>query len=200
MNSGNALLQPKFMTDNMYFSRKSRKCQQIAIVKVMVDKLNGSEMLSYYEELWGENGIREIKEQEQRILTSQNSLCKYYVELGLVDKCNIYSSMLSDYHRTIISRWRLSNHKLNIETGRYTKPKTKREDRVCTLWNVLEDEYHVIYDCPRYDQPRHTYRYLTENTEIKEFLNPRFEVIEQTANYIHAIEAIHNELKSWMGM
>ena len=180
----------------VFFQKISKMSADEAIVKVMVDKLKGSGMLSYYEELRGENGIREIKEREQRILTSQNSLCKYYVELGLVDKCNIYSSMLSDYHRIIISRWRLSNHKLNIETGRYTKPKTKREDRICTLCNVLEDEYHVIYDCPHYDQPRHTYRYLTENTEIKEFLNPRFEVMEQTANYIHAIEAIHNELKS----
>ena len=46
-----------------------------------------------------------------------------------------------DYKRAVISRWRLSNHKLRIELGRYTRPPTPREERTYTNCGVLEDEY-----------------------------------------------------------
>ena len=125
----------------IFFQKLYRLTTDNAIVKVVIEKFNGhSSMLQYYENLRGNNGDREIEERKQRILTSTNSLCQYYCELHLHERCMIYTSMLSDYFRTVITRWRLSNHRLNIETGRYTKPKTPREDRVCSMCMVLEDE------------------------------------------------------------
>ena len=153
-----------------FFQKISNMSADDAIVKLMIEKFIGCEMLTHYETLRDKNGIREIEEREQRIRTSTNSMCMYYCNLQLLDKSVIYNSMISDYHRTVISRWRLSNHRLNIETGRYTKPKTKREDRVCTLCNVLEDERHVIFTCPRYHQVRNENKHLIDDRDITQFL------------------------------
>ena len=103
--------------------------------------------------------------------------------------------MLSDYYRLVISRWRLSNHRLNIETGRYTKPITERKDRVCTECRVLEDEHHVVYVCPRYELVRDNYQHLTEDGDIKTFLNPVYGRMKDTASFIYDIETRRSELK-----
>ena len=125
------------------------------------------------------------------------SMCIYYRELQLVNEmCCIYSSFLNDYHRYIISRWRLSCHSLKIETGRYTRPKTPRINRVCELCDLLEDERHVIYACPRYVSIREKYLHLITSTNVSSFLNPKYDTMIDTANFLHEIEKIRNGLKS----
>ena len=99
--------------------------------------------------------------------------------------------MLSDHYRVPISRWRLSNHRLQVVVGRYTKPKTPRADRVC----VLEDENHVVYVCPRYQQLREQYKHLTEMKNIKSLLNPKYANMKDTATFIRDIESRRIELK-----
>ena len=178
-----------------FFQKICNMSADDAIVKLMIEKFTSCEMLTHYENLMNNNGTRERQEREQRIRASENSMCMYYCELDLLSKCLIYSSMLSDYYRTIISRWRLSNHRLNIETGRYSKPKTKREDRFCTLCNTLEDEQHVIFTCPRYDLIRDNYKELIKDRNINEFLNPGFDVMRQTASFLHDIEVKRVVLK-----
>ena len=44
----------------------------------------------------------------------------------------------------ILSKFRLSAHRLRIETGRHTKPKTLLEKRKCHTCNNLEDEFHDV--------------------------------------------------------
>ena len=75
----------------------------------------------------------------------------------------------------IITRWRLSNHNLHIETGRRTKPaKTPREIRTCMLCNVIEDEDHVVFMCTKFECTRIKFNTIySEYHNIKEFLNPR---------------------------
>ena len=48
-------------------------------------------------------------------------------------------------YRQIITKFRLSDHNLKIETGRYHK--VPREQRVCSFCNVKEDEIHLLLDC-----------------------------------------------------
>ena len=44
---------------------------------------------------------------------------------------------------------RLSNHKLAIETGRYSRPFKKPEGRICPICKIeMEDEYHFLNICP----------------------------------------------------
>ena len=136
----------------------------------------------------------------KRICSSQQSMSKYYVQMNLMSHSQIYHSMLSDYYRLIITRWRLSNHRLNIETGRYTKPITIREHRVCTLCNVLEDERHVVFDCSRYDHIRTKYQHLVVDNNIQSFLNPTFVDMVDTANFIYDIERRRSDLNLWFRM
>ena len=56
-------------------------------------------------------------------------------------------------HRIAMTKLRLSGHKLEIETGRYSN--TAPEDRLCTYCklmghNVVEDEIHFLVRCPMY--------------------------------------------------
>ena len=54
--------------------------------------------------------------------------------------------------RRCISKFRLSSHKLAIETGRHFKPKIPREKRLCVYCNLnrIEDEVHLMVECPFY--------------------------------------------------
>ena len=179
---------------SLYKKLSNMSCDD-AIVKMVMDMFDDSLMLEYYKNLYDNNGLREMEEREKRIRTSQNSMCKRYCYFDLLKDSQVYNSMISDYYRVPISRWRLSNHRLEIEVGRYTKPKTPRSDRVCTLCNVIEDEEHVVYTCPRYQQLREKYSHVTEENDIKKFLNPPYLHIQDTANFIRDIELRREELK-----
>ena len=56
--------------------------------------------------------------------------------------------------RSILTHFRISAHKLEIETGRYviTNPKTPLENRLCKQCNLseIEDEEHFLINCPKY--------------------------------------------------
>ena len=50
---------------------------------------------------------------------------------------------------------RLSNQKLAIETGCYSKPFEKPEERICPICKIeMEDEYHFLNICPAYQEKR----------------------------------------------
>ena len=53
-------------------------------------------------------------------------------------------------------KFRTSSHCLMVETGRYSRPKIKRENRICTLCNTkeVEDERHLIFHCNAYSELR----------------------------------------------
>ena len=60
--------------------------------------------------------------------------------------------------RRLITKFRVSNHRLEIEIGRYTDPKTPLEERICKNCNLnkIEDEYHCIMECPYMSEKRNT--------------------------------------------
>jgi hypothetical protein len=75
-------------------------------------------------------------------------------------KTEFYYEPFVDIHdrqqQIALSKLRLSNHKLQIEMGRYTKPKTDRAQRLCKLCNegVVEDENHFLLQCPVFADER----------------------------------------------
>ena len=58
--------------------------------------------------------------------------------------------------RKLFSRFRLSNHDLEIERSHYHKPAIPADQRICQHCNSLsvEDEEHVIMQCKAYENPR----------------------------------------------
>ena len=134
----------------------------------------------------------DIESRTERITKSNASMCEYYVKMGLLTHSNIYHSLANDYHRKIISRWRLSCHNLKIETLR--RSRVDREERTCELCGVLEDENHVIYICPRYSEIRTKYQdLLQKNYNVEMLLNPTYTKIIETSEFLHEVEALRLE-------
>ena len=82
---------------------------------------------------------------------------------------------MPEYLRVIITRWRLSNHDLRIETGRYIRPILPRNMRVCSVCvDYVEDEEHALYHCQLYDDARRKYRNLLDQYSlVTEIFNPK---------------------------
>ena len=57
-------------------------------------------------------------------------------------------------YRKAISKLRASSHILEIERGRYTKPPTPKEQRLCILCNTMETEIHFLTECSLYGDER----------------------------------------------
>ena len=108
-----------------------------------------SEMIKYYTSIEDKITGKKEKERKDRLKNAGNTMHVRYRLLTNLQHANLlYKSNVNDEFRTIITRWRLSSHSLHIETGRYKKPKTLPENRICTVCGTVEDEYHSIYICP----------------------------------------------------
>ena len=58
-------------------------------------------------------------------------------------------------HRITLTRLCLSNHKLVIETGCYSRPFKKPEERICPICKIeVGDEYHFLNICPACHEKR----------------------------------------------
>ena len=170
--------------------------EQAAIVNYL-NICQNSRFLNYYRQLKNDECTAFLDNLQRNIQSDNRSMVKYYRDIiSSGEKSSIYTSFTNDYFRKIISRWRLSNHTLKIETQRYTRPKTPREERVCTFCNILEDERHVIFDCPLYHNIRHNYeQILTTNDNITNILNPSYESITDVASLLYDIEKERRNLK-----
>ena len=78
------------------------------------------------------------------------------------------------YIRSSISKFRLGSHNLMIERGKWKGKELI--DRECSLCGKLEDEYHVVIECPRYKELRKLYipQHLTKRPsmlKLTQFLN-----------------------------
>ena len=76
-------------------------------------------------------------------------------------------------YRTSLTKLRVSSHKLEIESGRWTKPvKTHRTERVGKRCHTLEDEFHFVIECPLYKEFRNIYigKYYWSRPNIPKFI------------------------------
>ena len=58
--------------------------------------------------------------------------------------------------KSIVSKFRLSSHKLVIEKGRHVKSKLPPDHRICMMGNInaVDDELHLLIKCPCYSKER----------------------------------------------
>ena len=75
-------------------------------------------------------------------------------------------------HKIALTRLRLSNHNLRIETGRHVRPKLERHERKCFICSdEIENELHFVVKCPLYSRERKVlYKALTQNSKHFESL------------------------------
>ena len=69
-------------------------------------------------------------------------------------------------YRNAYARLRCSSHRLEIEAGRFHKPvKTPIDESLCRICNVVENEFHFLFECPLHLELRTQYidKYFYEN-------------------------------------
>ncbi|XP_071123308.1 uncharacterized protein [Mytilus edulis] len=95
---------------------------------------------------------------EMNAFFNESSKCNFYRYIHDPDTLQFYLQKPVNYvFKPYISRYRLSAHCLNIETGRFCN--IERENRLCNMCNknMIEDEYHYILQCEKYSDIRKTY-------------------------------------------
>ena len=166
-----------------------------AVVKCVWVKSQALDFSKYYVNLLqnkDNNSEHNRNLRVHKLKVSEKSMDKRYRDLiGLEEQHCIYDSFVDDECRAIVSRWRLSNHKLAIETGRYKNiPRIDRHFQICS---IVEDEIHVMFHCPLYCDLRSNHAdLLSSKNSVKMFLNPKNKnELYDTANMLKEIETLH---------
>ena len=180
-----------------FFQRLQKMDDADAIVKSFVSLCQDIPFVDYYRSLPANSKTDNIKNREQKINESDNSMLQYYTSIiDVTSKSAIYSNFIDDRKRAVITRWRLSNHKLAIEIGRYKIPYVERNDRTCTLCNILEDEAHAIFFCPIFYGIRQKQKYtyvLKKYYTVRLILNPELPDIYVISELLSEIDDILNK-------
>ena len=119
-------------------------------------------LVDYYKEEWSNN-------------VHESSRCDTYKHFKTISEPEKYLSFeIQHSHIKTLDRFRCSNHKFAIETGRHNNiPKTDRLCAFClekTNVRCVEDEYHVFFKCKKYDQERnYLYNWYAGNSETADF-------------------------------
>ena len=117
-------------------------------------------------------------------------------------KCTIelepYLNIIEDpLVRTSFTKFRISDHMLAIEQGRYKKVKLQQRICCCCKDNVIEDENHFLLSCELYKQNRkplikscnaniHNFSELNESQKFQEIMKSKNEIIiNKLAVFIH---------------
>jgi len=96
-----------------------------------------SNLYSVYNEQW----LNVIRNKSPKLRT----YCKFKTTFSHEN----YIHILKYNDRSNLCKLRISAHKLMIEAGRYTIPKTPSEKRICQfcILNEIEDEFHFLMRC-----------------------------------------------------
>ena len=162
-----------------------------------VDNANEG-IIHYYQKLQPKNRENNKIDRSARINASNQTMTQRYREISNLQYCDVlYDSFMIERNRIVITRWRLSCHRLRIETGRYTRPKTLRNERKCIVCNTLEDEYHALFVCTAHTFIRQHYEnILSSYTTVQTILHPETTTDANTiGRYILEIEKNMDELK-----
>ena len=180
-----------------FFKRLNSLNSDDSICKKLVDRFRHLPVCSYYDQL-NENSASENKtEKSQRCSRATGRYLSRYNSLIIPERNHvIYDNFMHENLRIVITRWRLSNHRLMVEMGRRHTPKMPRELRICSRCQVLEDEKHALFDCPLYHSTRRKYSaFLEKYSSVHVILNPE-DVEDATVlgNYLIEIEKIRKNL------
>ena len=178
-----------------FYQKVLNLTEEEAVVRSLLELCRDTPIVQYYESLSPDNKERNILDRETKICQAETSMMQYYASIvNVKEKSSIYSNFVDDRYRKVITRWRLSNHKLKIETGRYHVPFIERADRKCCLCNILEDEHHAIFVCPSFAFIRQDHQNLIEKyPSVITILSPSQEDIYEVAKFLSEIDNVLNK-------
>ena len=89
-------------------------------------------------------------------------------------------------------------HHIEIEAGRWTRPRTPVNERLCNTCNCLEDEYHFVIECCLYNSLRRKYidQIYRVRPNMYKFVNlitsDNTRTINNLAIYVHKAFKVRN--------
>ena len=95
---------------------------------------------------------------QENVRTSSSTKRMTYKQLNTtLDSPKLYAGRVPEYKRKAFSRFRLSSHRLRVETGRWLR--IPREERVCDCGSgSVQNEDHVLLVCDKSKDIREKYR------------------------------------------
>ena len=81
---------------------------------------------------------------------------RLYKHLG-VETASYLTKINERYLRNAIAKIRLGSHNFYNERGKWQCPKIEYTSRLCTECDEIEDEFHIILQCKRFNQLRKRY-------------------------------------------
>ena len=176
MTRGEVGVRPLLMDVNLkvmtYIKNIQERRQAITYSALEFERNNdvGPNFCNYINKFQLMNDQEMLKETKGKIkIICQNKydrdwLSKISESPKAISYCKIkYNVSLENYlyevknirHKIALSRLRLSNHSLLIETGRHLRPKLERHERKCFVCrDDIEDECHFVTKCPLYSSER----------------------------------------------
>ena len=107
---------------------------------------------------------------------------------------------LSFVERRTISKLRLGNLPISLETARYLRPVIPEDQRLCYCGSEVESEYHVLFKCVKYSKLRdawlnelcipYNFNDIGENEQLKYVLNNS----ELTARFLVTVMDLRSTL------
>ena len=94
---------------------------------------------------------------------------EFYKTLKKEYNCEQYLNIIDDpLQRRDYTKFRISNHNLMIEYGRYGNTKVPKESRICLVCNTnqIEDELHLMFSCSCYNGHRTKMKMKTKISAI----------------------------------
>jgi hypothetical protein len=91
--------------------------------------------------------VRDLQTRSEKLKKNLSSKRTTYLTINpRLDKIKIYNSnQIREQKRVMVSRFRLSAHRLRVETGRWKR--IPREERTCDCSSAIQDENHVVFNC-----------------------------------------------------
>ena len=111
-----------------------------------------------------QNTINFIKGKSGRTINQNNKL-RTYAKLcndKSIIKTSVQQHNFSWHLKRSLTKFRIGDHHLRIETGRHVRPKLPPEERICFCCNTgcVEDEIHFLVTCPAFLNIREKYNIL----------------------------------------
>ncbi len=106
-----------------------------------------------------DKNLKDTHDESLKIHFDLQKKLQCYSTLNRTTKFANYLLIKPFKERQILSKYRLSNHDLEIERGRHRQTWTEREQRICRHCDLqqIEDEKHFLLVCPKYHNVRETF-------------------------------------------
>ena len=86
---------------------------------------------------------------------NESSRALFYRQICIYEFQSYLQKVVQKKFRNATSKQRLSSHKLHIESGRWNRTQLiPRKNRLCSICNVLEDEFHFVFEFSLFDGER----------------------------------------------